>query len=90
MTRRFGYLVEQGPGILRETDTSTCGHCQRVMMVRPSTDGRIIVRVLPPCPGCGKFICDVCVKQGFCDPWEKQMERMEARDRMLREIGVEP
>lgn len=83
--RRFNYAVEMGPGIHREMDLASCGHCQHQMMVPPSKDGRIIVRVAPTCSGCGKFICNECYGKG-CEPWEKQMEKMEARERMLNSI----
>lgn len=87
MARHFGYLIEQGPeGILQEYDVATCAHCQFQMMIKPSTDGKIIVRVDPPCWGCKKHICQQCKEKGGCDPWEKQMERQESRARMLKEI----
>lgn len=84
MIRRFGYLVEQGPGLLKENDTATCGHCQFVMVLPPAPQGKIIVRVASPCGMCGKFICDRCKAKGICDPWEKQMERMERADALAR------
>lgn len=86
MTQRLNYLVEQGPGILREQDLASCGHCQFQMQVQPATNGQVISRVLPPCHGCGKYICGECKKLGRCDPWEKKMERMEAREQLRKAI----
>ena len=87
MSRRFGYLIEQGPGgVANECDTATCGHCQFVMQLPPAPHGQVIVRVASPCGMCGKFICDRCHAKGECVPWEKEMERREARARMLRTI----
>ena len=57
--RRFNYAVAQGPaGVEWEADFATCGHCQAQLRVKPSTSGNIIVRILPPCVGCGHYICD--------------------------------
>jgi hypothetical protein len=85
-TPHRGYLLVAGPqGVERERDTATCGHCQHVMQLPPPKDGRIIVRVDPPCNGCGKFICSECRGKG-CDPWEEQMRRQEARFRLRQQI----
>lgn len=81
-----GYLLEQGPGgVVREADSSTCGHCQRVTFLRPQPSG-VVVRPAR-CGCCQAAVCEECYGKG-CDPWEKQMERQEARARMLRAIGV--
>lgn len=84
MTRRFNYLIETGPtGTVREADFATCGHCQYQMQVQPPKDARIVVRVDPPCSGCGKYICHVCKAQGGpCKTWERKMEEAEKRARL--------
>ncbi len=90
MARHFGYFIEQGPGgVMQEYDTATCGHCQKVMALPPARNGSMIVRVSSPCHGCDKFICGACAARGVCEPWEKQMERMETRARFLNAVGVE-
>lgn len=84
MKTRFNYAYAQGVhGVEWETDLATCGHCNRQMKVKPSTSGNIIVRVLPPCPGCKHYICDECVKTPGCKTWEQKMDEMEAHQRML-------
>ncbi len=89
MARHFGYLIEQGPGgVLQERDTATCGHCQHVMILPPPKDGHLLVRIAPECSGCRKFICEACAKDGRCRPWEKQLDEIEARARMLNSLGV--
>lgn len=90
MTQRLNYLVVTGPGgIEHEADLATCNHCQMQMAVPPAKDGKVISRVLPPCAGCGKFICGDCKSKGRCDPWEKQMERSERRAALCRSMGLE-
>lgn len=84
MRGRFNYAVSTGPaGTEWEADFASCGHCQHQMRVKPATDGHIISRVLPPCPGCGRYICDQCVMTPGCKTWEKRMEEQEAHERML-------
>lgn len=39
------------------------------------------------CRSCGKLICNECAGKP-CRPWEKEMERQEARYRMLKDMGV--
>lgn len=72
------------PGV-REVDTFTCAHCQRLVEVP--------VRASPAdcggwCGRCAKPVCGPCADTGVCDPWERQLERLEARDRFLRSIGL--
>jgi hypothetical protein len=86
VSQKLNYVVEKGPGILREQDLASCGHCQMQMAVKPATHGQIISRLLPPCHGCGKFICNVCMAAQRCDPWEKKMERAEAKARLRSAI----
>ncbi len=86
--RHFSYLVEKdrySGKAVHEADTATCRHCSHVMVLPPAKDGHIIVRV-QPCSICGGFICNECQKKGGCDPWEKWMEREEARARLHRAI----
>jgi hypothetical protein len=84
MQRRFNYAVAQGPGGVEwEADMATCGHCQKQMKVPPAKEGHIITRVLPPCVGCGHYICDECVKTPGCKTWEQKMDETEARERSL-------
>ena len=84
-----GYARETGPdGFRKEVDTFTCGHCQRVIFVKPgpSSGGIDMCRV------CMRMICGHCFAAlsapgGRCDPFEKKLERSEARGRFLRSLG---
>jgi hypothetical protein len=61
MSQGLNYVVVTGPtGVEDESDLATCSHCQKQMRVPPAKNGQIVSRVLPPCNGCGKFICGVC------------------------------
>lgn len=67
-----------------EFDTLTCGHCNRMIHVqarrRPEDIGGL-------CKQCMRPICPKCTDQGSCVPFEKKLEKWEARDRALRSYG---
>ena len=85
MRNAGGYAVWVAVDGSREVDSFTCSHCQRVVFVPPRADPSQLGGF---CRQCMKHICAPCVKVGGCKPWEKQMAEAEARDRMLRAIGV--
>ena len=86
MRKPQGYLIGLGPeGVISESDSFTCAHCQRVVIVKPRCDP---ADMGGHCRICDKLICKRCVAYGQCVPWEKQMERMEARDAALRSYGL--
>lgn len=89
MLRPQGYGIITDPdargGVAIEFDTFTCKHCQRVTIVRP---GESATNCGGWCGSCAAPICGVCADLGVCTPWEKQMEKMEARDRLLRSVGL--
>jgi len=80
----YAYTFDVG-GIRQEADTFTCGHCNKIVMVKPKCDPFDLGGM---CRLCEKMICPACVDLGKCDPVEKKLERMEARDRALRSYGV--
>lgn len=86
--QRLNEVQVTGPTGTVVTPLATCGHCQYQLAIEPSRSAHIIVRIAAPCGGCGKYLCGPCRATGGCDPWEKKMERMEARDRLLRAMGV--
>lgn len=84
MRNPHGYLTINEPDKpLIEHDTFTCGHCNKIVIVphkaKASDCGGF-------CLCCMTTICSNCEKQGSCTPFEKKLEKMEARDRMLRSI----
>lgn len=104
MLRPQGYATWTDPDApLVERDTATCGHCNCIVHVKPGTASTVYL-LPPPvgapigapwteAPGagcfiCGKPVCLACYADGRCRPWERQLERMEARDRLRRAVGV--
>lgn len=87
MRKAQGYAVLFGPNdSTRECDTFTCAHCQFVVFVKPKCDPSEAGGF---CRLCFKHICGPCADKGACDPFEKKLERMEARGRLMRQIGIE-
>lgn len=90
MSRRSGYLTITDPGRpkLVEVDTVTCAHCQRVILLNEQ-DG---TKKPPPahCLRCDHAVCESerCNSIRGCTPFEKKLEAIEARDRLMRSIGV--
>ena len=72
--------------------TATCGHCQKIMVVEPDAapSAMIVTQRQPPavCHRCWTLVCPQCHAKGTCTPWEAQMEKIEARDRFLRSVGL--
>ena len=69
----------------RACDTFTCGHCCTVVFVKPRCDpadagGR--------CKLCDRLICGGCADLRRCTPWERELERQEARSAALRSYGM--
>ena len=61
-------------------DTLTCAHCNR-LYPKPKPSDQFGF-----CHMCFKPVCLKCGKLDRCDPFEKKLERMEARDRLLKQI----
>lgn len=84
--RRAGYgTLTAARGLIYESDTATCAHCNYVWVVRSSkgTDA-------DPggwCAMCSALICKNCAGKS-CTPFERRLEAMEARGRMLAAMGL--
>lgn len=98
MIRPQGYAVTQQPGKADvEEDTLTCAHCNLIIFL-PA--GFILpADLVRKCTSCDRFVCADCggnaivfddqtgrVEQAACDPFEKKLERMEARGRFLKDV----
>jgi hypothetical protein len=83
MLRPGGHLLIAGPDGKREHDTFTCGHCQRVVIVRHRAAAADCGGM---CKRCMKLTCPRCTAAGACTPFEKKLERAEARARLLKAI----
>lgn len=79
MRRPGGYATWTDPEKpIREADTFTCNHCNRVVIVQPKGDAGGFCRI------CMKPVCGRCADLGRCITFEKRMEISEARDRLRR------
>ncbi len=79
--RAQGYacIIDPDNG-MRETDTHTCSHCQRLVHTPVN---KKIEEVGDFCRGCMKVICLNCAGKG-CTPFMKKLEAEEARYHALR------
>jgi hypothetical protein len=71
-----GYATITGPDGMRECDTHTCAHCQRVVHVPVN---KKIEEVGDFCRGCMRVICARCAGRSVCTPFLKKIERAETR-----------
>jgi len=76
-------MITSPDGPTWEADTITCGHCNRVAFVKPGPDPGTGF-----CRQCMGHVCGPCADLGSCTPFEQQLERVEARARLLRSMGV--
>lgn len=85
--RRAGYatIVHPGRGGVKEMDTCTCRHCNRVWCTR-SNDPAQETSLGGFCRQCMAMICDPCVGKP-CTTIEQKMLEMEARDRFNRSLS---
>lgn len=69
-----------GPNGTIETSYFACAHCNTMVEIKSKDD---------PLGFCHKCFYPLCIKCGAtnrCEPFEKKLERIEARDRMLKNI----
>lgn len=86
MHRANNYSVTFHPDQpVQEQDSFTCGHCSKVVFVGPGQKGEDVGGL---CKCCMNLICGPCVDLMVCDVFERKLERAEARDRMLRQMGI--
>lgn len=72
-----------------ERDTVQCGHCQRVIIVKPGTASTVYLfpQLVGPdreapgaaCRLCMRPVCLACHGRGVCIPFERRLEQAEAR-----------
>ena len=83
MRKGSGYVLVSDPdGGGRESDCFTCVHCQRIVEVPPKATAKSVGW----CLRCDKPICRRCADDGNCKPWDRQMDAMERRDRLYRDM----
>lgn len=82
-----GFLCITEPESTFESDTFSCSHCvpRRIVKVGPKERPEDVGGLCKICMG---LICPRCVARGNCDPFEKKLERREARGIALRSYGL--
>lgn len=98
MRQPQGYATIVDPDApIVERDTITCGHCQRVIFVKPGTVATIYLILNRAsrryreeagacCRVCMRAVCLACDRDGRCTPWERRLEASEAKDRLVRAV----
>jgi len=88
----MGFFEEHmADGSVRRGETFTCAHCNSVVEFK---DNRGLFKPPTMCAMEHKPLCEVCAARaekrtdGMCEVFEKKLEKIEARDRMLRAVGV--
>lgn len=76
MLKPQGYAFEMLDGKIKEWDTFTCNHCQRVIRYQKRVEAE---QLGGHCLVCDAMICDRCVGKG-CTPFLKKIEEMEERE----------
>jgi hypothetical protein len=85
----YAIIVDPYQSQPKECDTFTCSHCNRVIFIKPRMDAADMGGF---CTLCTKHICKLCAgsgergDDGKCIPFEKKMEAMERRDRLMRAL----
>lgn len=76
MRNPSGYATFTTDGVItKERDTFTCFHCNRIVHVKPKCDPADLGAL---CKVCMRLVCPRCSDKG-CIPFEKKLERAEAR-----------
>lgn len=87
----MGFFEElRGDGSVRRGETYTCAHCNGVVEYKDNM-GKNDPLVF--CQFEHKPICPKCVKRAAktasgCEVFEKKLEQIESRDKMLRSAGI--
>lgn len=79
----YAFLFDEN-GIMKEADTTTCGHCNKITHIKPMMDPADMGGL---CKCCMRLICACCVGQP-CDVIEKKLERAEASYHARRSYGI--
>lgn len=89
MSRRAqGEALVVGPGKTVGAETFTCKHCNRVVLLHDLKTGNRTAEQGVMCTMCMRPVCVQCAERAVCDPFEKKLERSEARGRLLAAMGI--
>lgn len=88
MSRGYVRVTDPAFAHARESDTITCSHCNRVVEIHDLATGKPKPAVVVHCHQCDRKTCVPCAETGRCTPFERKLEAMEARGRLLAAVGV--
>lgn len=83
--RPQGLATTTDPDGVVECDTFRCGHCQKIVLVKPKSDPAAAGGL---CKICMRLTCPRCTDKGHCKTWEDKMFEEEAREIALRSYGL--
>lgn len=79
------FICTDSDGRETHVDAYRCGHCGLPKAIRTKTRDQDVGGY---CMVCASNICPACLVSGRCEPFEAQLERVEARGRALRSYGL--
>lgn len=98
MLRPHGQITVTGDSSIKEHDTISCGHCNRIVLVKAGTGSTVYVfpqmegpnkeEAGASCHVCMRSICLTCCDLGVCLPLERRIEEMESKGRFLKSVGI--
>jgi len=80
----YAVIVDGGTGKTTEFDTVMCCHCNGIVSVQAGTP---IADLGGFCMSCMRNTCKRCNQDGRCRPFMKLVDQMEARGRLLAQMG---
>jgi hypothetical protein len=89
----MGHFEESlADGRTRYGETYTCAHCNSVVEYRDNMgqNDKLVFCPMEHTPICPKCAARAGKTASGCEVFEKKMEKIEARDRMLRSMGLVP
>lgn len=82
INRALGHVLVSGPGA-EEFETYTCAHCSRVRRMQKAANEQDAGKL---CMACYAMMCQECMKLGHCEPFERKLEAIESRARLLAAV----
>lgn len=83
-----GYATLIGPDGMKQADTFTCAHCNRLVIVKPGTQPEDVcwhcMDAKRPLAG---LICKACVAKRRCAPHERWLETVERNFEKARAVA---
>lgn len=86
MRNAHGVLISSGPDGVIEKDTLLCNHCNGIVLTQPKQSVNDVGGI---CKQCMSFVCLKCYSIIGCVPFEKKIEKLEARAAARRSYDFE-